>query len=65
MIVPKFEVGDIVVTNLWEYGVVEKIEEHILISTYEVVHVYYLRMFENTSISTVVFNEEVLTKISK
>lgn len=65
MIVPKFEVGDIVVTNLLEYGVVEKIEEHILISTYEIVHVYYLRMFESDSISTIIFNEEVLTKISK
>ena len=65
MIIPKFKVGDIVVTHLWEYGLVEKVEEHILIKRNETVHVYYLRMFNDDTKSTIFFYEDTLVKVSK
>ena len=30
MVVPKFQIGDIVVNHFMEFGVVEKVEEHIV-----------------------------------
>jgi uncharacterized protein YkvS len=65
VIVPKFKVGDIVATQWGEFGVVEKVEEHILINQNEVVHVYYLRMFRDEPNSSIFFYESILTKITK
>jgi hypothetical protein len=48
-----------------EFGVVEKVEQHTIISKDEVVFVYYVRMFKDYSISSVYFYEEVLTKITE
>ena len=53
------------VTHLWEYGLVEKVEEHILIKRNETVHVYYLRMFNDDTKSTIFFYEDTLVKVSK
>jgi uncharacterized protein YkvS len=65
VVVPKFKVGDIIVTHLGEYGVVEKVEEHILINQSEVVHVYYVRMFRDLPNSSIFFYDNTLTKITE
>lgn len=65
VIVPKFQVGDIVVTHLWEYGVVEKVEEHLLVGKDEIVHVYYVVMFRDHPNSSIFFYESALTKINE
>jgi len=65
VIVPKFQVGDIVVTHLWEYGIIEKIEEHIIVGKDEVVHIYYARMFKDEPNSSIFFYESALTKINE
>jgi hypothetical protein len=65
VIVPKFQVGDIIVTHLWEYGVVERVEEHLLVGKDEVVHVYYIRMFRDSPNSSIFFYDNTLTKITK
>jgi len=51
--------------SFMEFGVVEKIEEHILIKYNEAVFVYYVRMFKDCSTSSIYFYEEVLTKVSE
>ena len=65
MVVPKFQIGDIVMNHFMEFGVVEKVEEHIIIKYNEAVFVYYVRMFKDYSTSSIYFYEEVLTKISE
>jgi uncharacterized protein YkvS len=65
VIVPKFKVGDIITTHMGEYGVVEKVEEHILINQNEVVHVYYVKMFCDVPNSSIFFYDNVLTKITE
>ena len=65
MIVPKFKVGDIIATHLGECGVVEKVEEHILINQNEVVHVYYVKMFRDVPNSSIFFYDNTLTKITE
>jgi uncharacterized protein YkvS len=65
VIVPKFKVGDIIATHLGECGVVEKVEEHILINQNEVVHVYYVKMFRDVPNSSIFFYESILTKITE
>jgi hypothetical protein len=53
------------VTHLWEYGVVEKVEEHIILEKDEVVHIYYVRMFRDISNTSIFFYDNALTKISE
>ena len=65
VIVPKFQIGDIVMNHFMEFGIVEKIEEHRIIKYDEVVFVYYVRMFKDYTTSAVYFYEEVLTKVSE
>jgi len=65
VIVPKFQVGDIIATHMGEYGVVEKVEEHILINQNEVVHVYYVKMFRDVPNSYIFFYDNTLTKITE
>ncbi len=65
MIVPKFQVGDIIATHLGDCGIVEKVEEHLLIKQDEVVHVYYVKMFHDEPNSSVFFYESILTKITE
>jgi len=65
VVVPKFQIGDIVVNHFMEFGVVEKVEEHIVIKYNEAVFVYYVRMFKDCSTSSIYFYEELLTKISE
>ena len=65
MIVPKFQVCDIIVTHLWEYGIIEKVEEHILVGKDEVVYVYYVIMFKHEPNKSIFFYESALTKISE
>ena len=65
MIVPKFQVGDIIATHLGDHGVVEKVEEHILINQNEVVHVYYVKMFRDVPNSSIFFYDNVLIKITE
>ena len=65
MIIPKFKVGDIITTHMGECGVVEKVEEHILINQNEVVHVYYVKMFRDVPNSSIFFYDNVLTKITE
>ena len=48
-----------------EYGVVEKVEEHILINQNEVVHVYYVKMFRDVPNSYIFFYDNVLIKITE
>ena len=64
VIVPKFQVGDIIVTHLWEYGIIEKVEEHIIVGKDEVVHIYYAKMFKDEPNSSIFFYESALTKIN-
>jgi hypothetical protein len=65
VVVPKFQIGDIVMNHFMEFGVVEKVEEHIIIKYNEAVFVYYVRMFKDYSTSSIYFYEEVLTKVSE
>jgi hypothetical protein len=50
---------------LGDHGVVEKVEEHLLIKKDEVVHVYYVRMFTDEPNSSIFFYESILTKITE
>jgi uncharacterized protein YkvS len=65
VIVPKFQVGDIIATHLGDHGVVEKVEEHLLVKKNEVVHVYYVRMFTDEPNSSIFFYESILIKITE
>jgi len=53
------------VTHLWEYGVVERVEEHLLVGKDEVVHIYYAKMFKDEPNSSIFFYESALTKINE
>jgi hypothetical protein len=65
VIVPKFQVGDIIATHLGDHGVVERVEEHLRVKKNEVVHVYYVRMFTDEPNSSIFFYESILTKITE
>ena len=57
------KIGDIVKDYQNEYGVVCKIEQHILIETNELVFVYYVVLFNRDESINVYFYQEQLNKV--
>jgi hypothetical protein len=55
----RFKIGDLIKTDLGEVGIVEKVEEHIILKSNEFAYVYYIRMFHDGCIDIWYYDDKL------